>query len=118
MSGINIGILTNDYPLSAERIKELEKQVLENQKTFAYLDENSELCFSMPWGVDGINDLAWHNAYVLGTEENTLTKKQYKKTGLKTYSLYKILQKESIDDTWTPVYGLLDIDTLDGFILE
>ena len=48
MAGINTGILTNAYPLSTERIKELEREVLENNKTFAYLDEDSSLCFAMP----------------------------------------------------------------------
>jgi hypothetical protein len=101
MSGINTGILTNAYPLSAERIKELEKQVLENKTTFAYLDENGELCFSMPWGVDGIKDLAWHNAYELSSEETGLTKKLYRKTGLKTYSLAGVFQKQNINDSWS-----------------
>jgi hypothetical protein len=98
--GINTGILHNAEPLSTERIKELEKQVLENKSTFAYLDENGELCFSMPWGVDGIKDLAWHNAYELSIEGSTLTKKQYKKTGLKTFSLDKVLSKQNLGDSW------------------
>jgi hypothetical protein len=63
MAGINSGILTNAYPLSAERIKELEKQVFESKNTFAYLDENCELCFTLPTNPDGIKELAWHNAY-------------------------------------------------------
>lgn len=50
MTRINTGILTNAHPLSTERIKELEQQVLENQEAFVYLDENSKLCFSMPLG--------------------------------------------------------------------
>jgi hypothetical protein len=100
MSGINTGILINAKPLSTERIKELEKQVLEKQETFAYLDENSDLCFSMPLGVDTIKDLAWHNAYELSAEENSFTKKAYKKTGLKTFSLDKVLYKSNINDSW------------------
>jgi hypothetical protein len=100
MSGINTGILINAKPLSTERIKELEKQVLEKQETFAYLDENSDLCFSMPRGVDNIKDLAWNNAYELSTEANSFTKKAYKKTGLKTFYLDKVLSKQNINDAW------------------
>ena len=100
MSGINTGILINAKPLSTERIKELEKQVLEKQETFAYLDENSDLCFSMPLGVDNIKDLAWNSAYELSAEENSFTKKAYKKTGLKTFSLDKVLYKSNINDSW------------------
>lgn len=100
MSGINIGILQNAYPLSAEAIKELEKQVLENKEAFVYLDENSQLCFSMSQEVNSIKDLAWHNAYELSAENNSFIKKAYKKTGLKTYSLDKVLEKNNIEDPW------------------
>ena len=118
MAGINTGILINAYPLSTERIKELEKEVLENKNTFAYLDENSELCFSIPWGIDNIKELAWNNAYELSAEEIGFTKKAYKKTGLKTFYLEKVLQKQGIESDWTPVYSLLDEGLLNSFILE
>ena len=36
MSGIDTGILTNAFPLSSERIKELEQEVLEDGKAFVY----------------------------------------------------------------------------------
>jgi hypothetical protein len=99
-TGINTGILTNAYPLSTEQIKELEKRALEEQKAFAYLDENSQLCFALPGGVDSIKDLAWNNVYELHSEEGTFTKKVYIKTGLDTYTHTVTLTKESIDDTW------------------
>jgi hypothetical protein len=102
MAGINCGILTNAYPLSTARVKELEKQVLENQEAFAYLDESSKLCFSMPQGVDGIKDIAWHNAYELSTnEDGTVIKKVYNKTGLKTFEQASSLAKANINsDLW------------------
>ena len=100
MSGINTGILVNAKPLSTERIKELEKQVLEKQETFAYLDENSELCFATSTGVEGIKDLAWQNAYELSNNEGIFTKKVYAKTGLKTFEYKTTLTKSSIDDLW------------------
>jgi hypothetical protein len=118
MSGINTGILQNAYPLSSERIKELEKQVLENHEAFVYLDENSELCFSMPCGVDGIKDLAWNNAYELSIENGTITKKAYKKVGLKQCFLDRIFHKQAINDAWIVMCGLLDESLLDDFILE
>jgi hypothetical protein len=101
MSGINSGILHNAYPLSSEQIKELEKEVLENQDAFAYLDENSELCFSMPNGVEALKDLAWNNAYELSTENGSLVKKAYIKTGLDSYELKKTFSKPSFDDIWS-----------------
>lgn len=85
MSGINTGILTNAYPLTAEQIRELERQVLEEQQSFAYLNENSELCFVLPWGINIIKDLAWNKAYEINAEENLVTKATYSKTGLDTY---------------------------------
>lgn len=100
MSGINSGILQNVSPLSAEAIKELERKVLETGEAYAYLDQNSKLCFAMPHGVDGIKKLAWNNAYELSSENGTLTKKAYKKTGLKTFTLDKTFTKSSIDEPW------------------
>ena len=100
MTGINCGILQNARPLSAERIKELEKEVLENNQAFAYLDGNGKLCFVLPYGVYDIKDLAWHNAYELSNDEGTFTKKVYAKTGLKTFEHIATLTKGSIDDSW------------------
>lgn len=119
MAGINTGILTNAYPLSADRIKELERQVLENNKTFAYLDEDSSLCFALPWGVDGIKELAWNNAYELSASDGILIKKTYKKNGLRSFYLDKTMSKQHIDDPW-----ILDssfsthILSSDGYILK
>jgi hypothetical protein len=100
MPGINTGILTNAQPLTAEQISELEKQVLETQETFVYLDEQGKLCFAGPFGPDLIKDLAWHNAYELLSNNGTLNKRVYKKTGLKSFYLKETLQKQSYDDTW------------------
>lgn len=100
MAGINPGILQNAYPLSSDTIKELERQVLENGAAYAYLDQNSELCFAMPHGIDGIKQLAWNRAYELLKENDLFIKKVYKKTGLMTYTLKDTLQKQNIDDAW------------------
>ena len=98
--GINTGIIHNAEPLSAECIKELEKQVLENQESFAYLNETSELCFALPCDPALIKYLAWDNAYELSTEGTGFTKKAYKKTGLETFYLDKVLSKSNINDSW------------------
>lgn len=100
MSGINSGILQNASPLSAEAIKELERKVLETGEAYAYLDQNSKLCFAMPHGIEGIQELAWNSAYELSSASGTLTKKAYKKTGLKTFTLDKTFTKSSIDEPW------------------
>ena len=47
MPGINTGILTSTNLLSTERIKELKKVSTRDHNTHAYLNENSELCFSI-----------------------------------------------------------------------
>lgn len=100
MSGINTGILQNAYPLSSDAIKELERRVLENGTAYAYLDQNSELCFAMSHGIEGIKQLAWNHAYELLKENDLFTKKVYKKTGLMTYALKDTLQKQNMDDAW------------------
>jgi hypothetical protein len=100
MAGINTGILYSAEPLSADVIKELEKKILEDNKAYAYLDQAGELCFAMPHGVDVIKDLAWNNAYELSNVSGNLTKKAYKKTGLKTFALDKTFIKQGIDDAW------------------
>lgn len=92
MKGINAGILTNAFPLSTEQIEELEKEVLEMQKCYVYLNEDREIVFALPCDVEGIRDLAWHKAYKIFNDNDVVIKKLYVKTGLKTYSLsnYKI----------------------------
>jgi hypothetical protein len=100
MSGINSGILTNARPLAAEQIKALEKQALETNETFAYLDEQGKLCFTGPSGPDIIKELAWHNASELSSNDGVLSKKVYRKNGLKSFYLKEILQKHSQDDAW------------------
>lgn len=104
MSGINTGILTNAYPLSTAQINELESQVLNGGgRSFAYLDENSKLCFALPHGVAAIKDLAWDNAYELTNTEGTLIKKAYKKTGLDTFFLDKTFTKTDLNASWAVI---------------
>ena len=105
MSGTNTGILTNARPLSAARIKELEREVLETGKTFVYLNENGELCFASPSSPELIKKLAWNSAYTLANEEGTLIKKEFKKTSRESFSLEKTFQKLAYDDSWTEVKG-------------
>lgn len=114
MSGINTGILHNAEPLSVDAIKALEKKILEDNKTYAYLDQAGELCFAMQRGVDGIKDLAWNNAYELTNAGSILTKKAYKKTGLKTFVLDSTYTKPSLNASWT--VGEIPIFEFDGSI--
>ena len=100
MSKINSGILYQATPLSKRAIEDLEYRVFENGEIFAYLDENKELCFSMPAGVDAIKNLAWHNAYELYKDGGTFVKQAYKKTGSNSYLLDKTYTKWYIDYEW------------------
>jgi hypothetical protein len=100
MPGINSGVLHNAHPLSTERIKGIEKSILENGGACVYLNENAELCFSVSNSMEGLKDLAWDNGYELSAGEGVLTKKQYKKTGLNTFKLDKILEKTGVDEEW------------------
>ena len=121
MPGINSGILTNAYPLTAEEVESLEQRVLETGNTIAYLNENKELCFVMTAGVEGIKDLAWNHAYELINENGLLIKRIYRKNSLSTFFLKEILQKNSYNDSWSSIgssAGLLDESILDEFILE
>ena len=114
MAGINIGILTNTLPVSAERIEEMEKQVIEEQKSFAYLDENKKLCFILPCDTDIIKELAWHNVHEISRASDTLIKKIYKKQGLKSYVLEEILYKQAIQDPWSAYMSVKFILADDG----
>lgn len=112
--GINTGILHNAEPLTATRIAELEREVLEGGKSYAYLDQAGKLCFAMQRGVDGIKDLAWNNAYELTNAGSILTKRAYKKTGLKTFVLDSTYTKPSLNASWT--VGEIPIFEFDGSI--
>jgi hypothetical protein len=121
LSGINTGILTNAFPLTAEQVKALENRVLETEEAVVFLDENKEVCYAMPFDPELIKELAWQNAYELIAEDGLLTKKIYKKQSLETFSLEEILQKRSYEDSWGLIgssAGLLDESLLDEFILE
>jgi hypothetical protein len=100
LAGINTGILSNAYPLTANQIKELEKRAVEKQEATAYLNENGELCFALPFGVDDIARLAWNNAYEISRSDDTLFKKAYKKSGIDSFYLDTILTKHSWNDDW------------------
>lgn len=103
MRTVNTGILHNATPLTAEQIKSLEKQVLEDKKSFAYLNENSELCFMLPSEVSVIKELACNVASELDSANGKIVRKQYKKTGLKTFDLDATYEKTSIDGNWNQV---------------
>ena len=106
MSGIDAGILVKAHPLTEEQIKQLEKKVLENRDAFAYLNENKELCFAIPQGVDQIKELAWHKTSELYTDEdNTFIKKVYRRYTPNSYALDIVLQKQNLDDSWSQPGG-------------
>lgn len=115
MTGINTGILQNAIPLSAEQIKSLEKQVIENGKAFAYLDEQSKLCFAMSRGVDNIKELAWNHAYELRFDGDKFYKKAYSKTSLNSFKFENEKQKVSYADDWQEAIYILTA-TEDGRI--
>lgn len=98
--GINTGILQNATPLSAARIKELEREVLENGKTFAYLDEGSQLCFLSNRTPEAIKELAWNNAYKIAAGQDGLVRAEYKKTSLNSFYLNRTSTKNDITDEW------------------
>ena len=100
MAGINSGILRNASPLSATQVKEVEKDVILNNKCIAYLDENNQVCFAKPGDPEGIKKLAWHNAYELFADGDVYVKKVYTRTGLDTFTLSETLQKSDIDGSW------------------
>jgi hypothetical protein len=118
MPGNSTGILTNAYPLTAEQISKLEKQALETNETFVYLDEQNKLCFTGPFGPEIIKELAWHNAYELSSNDGILNKNVYEKTSLKSFYLKETLQKQSYDDAWvlTPVESS-NFELADGYTL-
>lgn len=113
MSKINSGILQNATPLSEEEIRVLENRAIEQHKTYVYLDQNGKLCFIAPKGIDGLRDLAWHNAYELTDSSGTLTKKSYEKTGLGTFALDKVFTKSEISADWC----MSEVFTFDGNVV-
>ena len=100
MSGINAGVLHQAHPLTKELIENLEKDVIENRDAYVYLDENAELCFSIPQGVAGIKDLAWDHAYEISSNGTKFVKKAYKKNGLVEFYLEKSWEKHDINGPW------------------
>lgn len=120
MSSFNGGILTNASPLTAEQIAALEQELLNTGGCYAYLDQNNNICFMSSTSPDNIKDLAWHNASELNTEAEIFYKKQYIKTGMSSFYLNQVLQKQAIDESWSApelTASLLDVDTLENFIL-
>lgn len=55
----------------------------------------------MPCDVGVIKDLAWNVASELSSANGKIVKKQYNKTGLKTFYLAATYTKDSFEDTWT-----------------
>ena len=104
LTGISSGILHNAHPLTAAQIKALEQKVLETGEAFVYLDENRQLCFAAPFDPDLVKELAWHSAHELKTTGEILTKTEYIKQSQKTFSLDRILQKQSYDEPWILQY--------------
>ena len=99
MSVINTGILNNAVPSTATRINEMEQQVLYDKETFAYLDENNELCFALPFKPKVISELAWDKAYEL-FKLNVPYKVVYKKTGLDTYETAYLFTDPTDTGNW------------------
>lgn len=121
MSGVNTGILTNAFPLTAEQVSAIENRVLETGETIVFLNETKELCYAMPFNPELIRELAWHHAYELTEDNGVLNKKVYEKDSLETFHLSEVLQKTSIDDSWNLVptfISILDEGILNEFILE
>lgn len=57
-----------------------------------------------------IKDLAWNNTYELSNIDGTLTKKAYKKTGLKTFALDKTFTKATLDAAWSALAKIFEFD--------
>ena len=98
--GIDAGLLQNAVPLSAERIKELERQAIVENRAFVYLNEKCEVCFALPNSPHGVRELAWHNAFELAAESSGLLKKVYKKSPVDGYCLVGAFIKIDHDDAW------------------
>lgn len=100
MSGINSGILRNAYPLSAAQIKEVEKDVILNNKCIAYLNENNEICFAEPFDPVAVKNFAWNHVHQIFEQDGSFIKKVYKKTGLDTFDRTATLIKGSLNASW------------------
>lgn len=97
---INTGIIHKGAPLSSEQITQVERSVLEQMASIAYINENEELCFALPVDVNSIKSFAWSTANQLTVEEGVFTKKVYTRTGIDTFDHTLTLTKASIDDAW------------------
>lgn len=90
MSGINSGILYNATPLTEEQEGQLQKEVVADQKAFAYLNSNNELCFALPHDPRCIKELAWDHAqhwYRSNGGTGTICMDDYKRSGVGAYYL-------------------------------
>ena len=114
MSGINSGILRNAYPLSPTQIKEVEKDVILNNKCIAYLNENNEICFAEPFDPIAVKNFAWHHVHQIFEQDGSFIKKVYKKTGRDTFTLSETFEKTDIDGSW----GGSSADTLAAGLYE
>lgn len=100
MPGINTGILINARPLTTAQISEVEKRALENRETIAYLNEQGKICFAGLDNPEPIKELAWHHVYELAAGDDALTKKAYKKDGLKSFRQVETYKKQVYEDDW------------------
>lgn len=58
------------------------------------------MCFAQPHDPEGIKRLAWHNAHELFEQDSSFIKKVYTRTGLDTFILDKVLEKDNIEGSW------------------
>ena len=103
MAGINSGLLTNATPLTTSQEAELEARAIADGQAYAYLNADKQICFILHESPEVIRKIAWHNTYELSADNNnTLTKKVYKKHGLSEFYLTDVLLKPSSEDAWLP----------------
>ena len=116
MAGINTGLLFDAHPLSPARIKELERIVVEENKTFVYLNGSREVCFLSSQAVDGVKKIAWHNAYKVSSQDDgILSREIFIKQAQELPVLVETQQKQTFVEPWS---SLLNDGLLDEFILE
>lgn len=97
---ISSGLLANATPLSTEQIEELEKKALRTNQTCVFLNADNELSLIVPWGVEGLKDIAYENIYEIIVANGIITKNVYKKRGLECFKLTGIYCKTNLDDQW------------------
>lgn len=69
----------------------------------------------LPSEVSIIKELACNVASELASTNGKIVRKQYKKTGLKTFDLDATYEKASIDDDWSPVGTGMTVNIYDAY---